>query len=100
MANLSVRLPDDVENLLEKEAVLAHKSRSELVREAITEYVVQRERKRFMEEMVDEARRAYADSDIREEAQAISEEAVDDGLDAIIDEERAAGIDPDEKWWR
>jgi predicted transcriptional regulator len=101
MPAISLRLPDDVEANLKAEAQLEGKSQSEIARLAITEYLARRERERFMAEMVAEVRSAYADQEIRREALAIAEEfdAADDALDRLIAEERAAGIDPDEKWW-
>ena len=53
-----------------------------------------------MKELVDEARRAYSDPVIRRESMEIAEEGMNDFLDAITTNERAAGIDPGEKWWR
>lgn len=101
MPAISLRLPADVEAHLKAEAQLEGKSQSEIARLAITEYLARRERERFMAEMVAEVRTAYADPEIRREALAIAEDfdAVDDALDRLIAEERAAGIDPDEKWW-
>ncbi|MCQ8129551.1 ribbon-helix-helix protein, CopG family [Methylomonas rivi] len=101
MPAISLRLPNDVEANLKAEAQLEGKSQSEIARLAITEYLARRERERFMAEMVAEVRTAYADPEIRREALAIAEEfdAADDALDRLIAEERAAGIDPDEKWW-
>lgn len=100
MTAISLRLPDDIEAHLKAEAQLEGKTQSEIARQAITEYLARREKERFMAEMVTEMRTAYANPDIRREALEIAEDLVDDGLDAIIADERAAGIDPDEKWWR
>ncbi|WP_231914740.1 CopG family transcriptional regulator [Methylomonas sp. DH-1] len=78
------------------------KSQSEIARLAITEYLARRQRERFMAEMVAAAARALAnDPQARAEALQIADEfdAADDALDRVIAEERAAGIDPDEKWW-
>lgn len=100
MRALSLRLPDDFDPRLEEEARLAGKTRSQIARQAITEFLERREKERFMAELVDEARRAYADPAIREEALEIANDTVDDGLDQVIADERAAGIDPGEKWWR
>ena len=101
MPAISLRLPDDIETNLKAEAQLAGKSQSEIARIAIAEYLARRERERFMAEMVAEVRMAYADPEIRHEALEIAEDfaAADSALDAIIAEERATGIDPDEKWW-
>ncbi|MBI4756026.1 MAG: ribbon-helix-helix protein, CopG family [Betaproteobacteria bacterium] len=100
MSALSLRLPDDIDLRLEQEAVVEGRSRSEVARAAIVEYLERREKERFMAEMVEEARRAYSNPAIRREAREIADDVVDDGLDAIIADERTAGIDPDEKWWR
>jgi predicted DNA-binding protein len=100
MTAISLRLPDDLEANLKAEAQLEGKTQSEIARLAITEYLARREKERFMAEMVAEMRTAYSNPDIRREALEIAEDLAEDGLDAIIAAERAAGIDPDEKWWR
>ncbi len=100
MNALSLRLPADIDARLAQEAHAEGKSRSEIARAAIAEYLERKEKERFMAEMVEEMRRAYADPKIRRESLEIAEDAMDDGLDVIIAEEIAGGIDPDEKWWR
>ncbi len=100
MSALSLRLPDDIDARLEEEARTEGKTRSEIARQAIAEFLARREKERFMAEMVEEARRAYADPEIRRESIEIAEEGMDDFFDAITADERAAGIDPNEKWWR
>jgi len=100
MSALSLRLPDDLDDALSREAELEAKSRSEVARKAIAEYLQQLEKARFMAELVAEAKVAYADAAVRQQALDTAEAAVDDGLDAIIEAERQAGIAPDERWWR
>jgi predicted transcriptional regulator len=100
MSTISIRLPDEIERQLDDEAARSHKSKSEIAREAIADYVVRAEKKRFMAELAAEMRNAYARPDARRAAIKASEDAVDDGLDAILKAERAAGINPAEKWWR
>jgi predicted transcriptional regulator len=100
MAAISLRLPDEIERRLMEESRLEGCPRSEVARAAIVEYLDRREKERFMAELVEEMRRAYADPEIRREALEIANDTVDDGLDAVIADERAAGIDPGEKWWR
>lgn len=100
MTAISLRLPDEIEARLTQEAGLEGRPRSEIARAAIVEYLERREKERFMAELVEEARRAYAIPAIREEALEIANDTVDDGLDQVIADERAAGIDPGEKWWR
>lgn len=102
MPAISLRLPDDVEANLKTEAQLEGKSQSEIARLAITEYLVRRERERFMAEMVAAARALANDPQATAEALQIAADfdAADDGLDRLIAEEHAAGIDHDEKWWK
>ncbi len=100
MTALSLRLPEDFDARLEEEARLTGKTRSEIARQAIAEFLERREKARFMAELVEEARRAYADPAIRQEALEIANDRVDDGLDRILAEERAARIEPNERWWR
>ncbi|HET9679438.1 MAG TPA: ribbon-helix-helix protein, CopG family [Gammaproteobacteria bacterium] len=99
MSNLSIRLPSDTERHLLEEARLSHKNRSEIARDAITEYIARRAKERYMASMAQEMRAAYHVPAIRQEATSFAEQANNDGLDAIITAEQAAGIDPDEKWW-
>lgn len=100
MSALSLRLPDDFDTRLEQEARLAGKTRSEIARQAIAEFLERREKERFMAEMVAAAQALAADPAARREALEMANDLVDEGLDAIIASEIAAGIDPDEKWWR
>lgn len=100
MGAISLRLPEPVEARLSAEAESAGKSRSEVAREAIVEYLERRERERLMAELADELRQGYSDPELRREALDLAEAEADDGIEAIIEAERAAGIDPDERWWR
>lgn len=99
MSNLSIRLPPEIDRCLREEARLSHKNRSEIARDAITEYIRRRARERYMADLVQEIRVAYGIPTIRQEAAAIADEASSDGLDAIVKAEHTAGLDPDEKWW-
>lgn len=96
---LSLRLSDDLDAQLNEEARQAGFSRSELARQALAEFLARREKERYMTEIVAAAKALAADPKAREEAREWDEACVDDGLDALIAEERAAGIDPEEKWW-
>jgi predicted transcriptional regulator len=105
MAAISLRLPEEVDTRLTEEARIEGRPRSEVVREAITEYITRRERERFMEELVAEARRAYGDPDLRQEALEMAEEAIVTGNEALdIAEGRTPGEpwpeEQGEKWWR
>jgi predicted transcriptional regulator len=105
MGALSLRLPDDLEQRLNREAELAGRSRSEVIRDAVTQFIAQRERERFMAEYVAEAKAGYSDPALRREALEIAEEALPLDNEAL---DRAEGLQPDEaadadsgqKWWR
>ena len=101
VSHLSLRLPEDVEQRLLKEAELAGRNRSDLVREALAEYLTRKDRERLIKEMKRAASAAYSNPEVAEEARQIQQEFddVDDGLKWIEAEERAAGIDPDDQWW-
>lgn len=98
---ISIRLPDELERKLEKEARISRKNRSEVVREAVGEYLTRREKERLIEEMKAAARVLYSDPAlVQHEAEIQADfDAVDDSLEQIEAEERAAGAEPDEPWW-
>lgn len=99
-STLSIRFPEDLERKLDEEARLAHKGRSELVREAVQEYVLRREKERFIQDIVQEMREWQGDAGARQGSGKLSDEMPDDDLDALIRTERDAGVDPDERWWK
>jgi len=97
MSHISIRLPDELDARLEKEARLAGKKRSELAREAIALHLRRLERARFVAEMAREARALYAEPGADE--QDAADEGLEDWLESIEKEERDAGVDPDDRWW-
>jgi len=99
MSNISVRLPPEIERGLEEEARISARNRSDLVREAVGEYLTRKQKERIIEEMRQAARVLNSDPDAAREGNEIAEAGLQDWLEGIEREERAAGIDPDEKWW-
>ena len=97
MPSLSLRLSDELDQRLEEEAHREGVPRSEVARQAISDYLVRRERERFMNELVAEARAGYANETIRSEALALAA----DGM-AISDEtlDRTEGGPAAERWWK
>lgn len=96
MGGISVRLPAQVERALDQEAELSQRNRSELVREAVGEYLDRRRKQRQLEEMKAAARTAYAEPSLRAEDQRLQadfEEA--DGLDEADDVQA-----PESPWWQ
>jgi len=105
MAAISLRLPADVDARLSAEARLEGRPRSEVVRQALLQYLAQRERERFMATLVSEAAAIYGDEAARREAIELAEDAIASGNEAL---DRAEGRKPGEpwpeetdgKWWR
>ena len=89
MPALSLRLPDELEHRLEEEAAREGVPRSEVARQAINDYLLRRERERFLNELVAEARAGYGIAAVREEALALAEDALASG------DEVDAG-----RWWK
>lgn len=100
MAAISIRLPDELESRLTHEAELEDRPRAEIAREAIVEYLARKARERFMAEMVAAAKSLAADPAAVAESLEIANDLADEGLDIIIEAERGAGIDHDQKWWK
>lgn len=101
MPNISIRLPEDIEQQLNEEARFSDKNRSELVREAVGEYLTRKQKERLITEMKNAATALYTDSEAAAESRQIQQDfdAVDTTQQQLETEERAAGIDPDKKWW-
>ncbi len=99
MSHLSVRLSDEVQRRLDEEASLTGQNRSDLVREAVGEYLTRRERDRLIEEMKQAARALAADPEAVRESRESTEEGIEDWIEGIEREERAGSGNPDEKWW-
>ena len=100
MSNISIRLPDELEARLDREARLSGKKRSELAREAIVSYLQRTERARFVADMVQEARALYTNAGSRDPDQAEAAEGLEEWLESIEAAERDSGIDPSERWWK
>jgi len=71
MATLNLRLDDDLDERLTREAEIADETRSELARAAIAALLEQRERQRFLAAIARAARERGG-----REAQAVAEEAL------------------------
>lgn len=67
MSLVSIRLPDDVESRLTREAERAQRPKSEIARDAIVDYLERLERERFLGEIA-RAARARGDDEALEAA--------------------------------
>lgn len=79
MSIVSIRLPDDIDLSLNREAERTRRPKSEVVRDAIAEYLQKQERERFLAEIARAARaRGHADSlELAAEALPIDNEALE-----------------------
>lgn len=102
MSTLSIRLPEALERQLQKEARKADKTRSELVRDIVADYLARVERERFMAELAQEARQGYADPKLRREALDLAEDFLPLENEALENAEGHAPDDssPESPWWR
>lgn len=105
MSGISLRLSEEIQTRLAEEARLEGRPRSEVVREAITDYINRREHERFMAELVAEAKAVYSNKPLRDETHALAEDAIPTGNEALdIAEGREPGEpwpeESGEKWWR
>lgn len=73
MTIVSIRLPEDLEIKLEREARLMNRPRSEIARDAIAGYLEQAERERFLARLEAAARSLASDIEARGEVLAVAE---------------------------
>lgn len=76
MTGFSLRLPDELETRLDREARAEGLPRSEIARAAIVEFLDRREKERVIAAYVKEAQAAYSTPELRKEALALTEEAL------------------------
>lgn len=79
MATLSMRLDDELDALLSREAELGNRSRSEVAREALAAWLAQRERQRFIAQLARAARALDAD-----ESRALAAESLPLDNEALL----------------
>lgn len=78
MSLISIRLPENLDTELTREAQACQRSKSELAREAIVEYLARRERERFLGAIAKAARAAGGDRvTLAEDALPVDNEALD-----------------------
>jgi predicted transcriptional regulator len=84
MPLVSIRLPDDVDEGLAREAQRTQRPKSEIARDAIVDYLLRTERERFLAEIA-RAARADADDavDFAEQSLAVDNEALALGEGAV-----------------
>jgi predicted transcriptional regulator len=74
MALISIRLPDEIENGLSREATRSRRSKSEIARVAIAEYLGRQERERYLAGLEAAASAIANDPGSRREVLQIAEE--------------------------
>lgn len=105
MSMLNIRLTDQIEQQLSEEARRENRTRSEIARDALTWYLTEIEKKRFMDQLLEEAREAYANENIRQEAKEIAEEflPLENEMLDIAEDLKSGKLQyeaPGEKWWK
>ncbi len=99
MGIISIRIPEPLEYRLDQEALNSGKSRSEVVREAITAYVDRKEHERILSALASSARALAGDTQSRREAKHLDDLLSEDGLGPLQAAE--AGDESREgPWWR
>lgn len=73
---MSLRIPEELEARLDEEGRRQGLSRSEVVRDALEEFLARKERERIVTSFVAEARAVYGDPALRDEALAFAAEAL------------------------
>ena len=104
MGALSLRLPEDLERQLSREAELCGQPRSQLIREALEALLVQRQRQRAEAALVAAAQALAANPAARTEALAVAADflaAEDEALQGAVAGEPTEDEDgQNAPWWR
>ena len=109
MPTLNLRLNEKIDQQLTQEAQRENRTRSEVARDALTWYLTELEKSRFMNQLVEEARAAYSIKEIRQEALKIAEEFLPAENQALDIAEGGQSIKHKtdktrgnlaEKWWK
>jgi predicted DNA-binding protein len=87
MSIVSIRLPDDIERSLNREAERTQRAKSEIARDAIADYLKRQERERFLADIA-RAARSRGDS----EALELADEALQFDNEALERTERFSGV--------
>ncbi len=101
MSTISIRISDDLERQLSAEADTQGRPRSELVRQAIQEFVSRKEKERFMAELLAEASEAYSNPEMRREIKDLEKDF--DLLESIYESHESARPgrnNESERWWK
>jgi hypothetical protein len=105
MTMLNILLTDQIEQQLAEETRRENKTRAEIAHDALAWYLAEVEKKRFIDQLLEEAREAYANESIRQEVKAIAEEFLpleNEGLD-IAEGSTSGNLPMTEstgKWWK
>jgi predicted transcriptional regulator len=92
MSTVSLRIPDELDERLNQEARRENRPRSELLREALIEYLERKEKERCLSDFVAEARTGYGHPEVARDARTIAED--------FLELENEALNNADEKWWK
>lgn len=98
MISVTIRLDDTLEKMLEKELQNGEKSRSDLVRDALQEYLKRHKRERLIQAMVKEMKSLSPEA--RQEGLDLAEEALLLDNEALELSEGGQAYEAEERWWK
>ncbi len=99
MSSLSLRLPDELVARLDQEASREQRGRSEILRDALDRYLTEKQRERFMADMVREARMVYGDPTARAESLQLAGQFLEIEAEAGPGRASSTELSP-KQWWR
>jgi metal-responsive CopG/Arc/MetJ family transcriptional regulator len=104
MPALSLRLSDDLEQRLDQEAQREGVPRSEVVRQAITDFIARREKERFMAEIVSAAKALVETPLAAKESAELTEDSLASDIEAIdkaeAGDQHSTCAEPESPWWK
>ena len=103
MSTLNIRLTDQIDQQLSHEAQLENRTRSDVARDALAWYLAETEKRRFMNQLLDEARTSYSQAAIRDAALQMAEESLplDNEVLATAEQQPTAKrLRSSKKWWK
>lgn len=103
MSTLNIRLTDQLDQQLSHEAQLENRTRSDVARDALAWYLAEIEKKRFMNQLLDEARTSYSQAVIHDAAIQMAEESLPLDNEVLAATEQplpAKRLRSAKKWWK
>lgn len=103
MSTLNIRLTDQINQQLSHEAQRENRTRSDVARDALAWYLAEIEKRRFMNQLLEEARSSYSQPAICDAAIQMAEESLpldNEVLAAAEQQLPAKRLRSTRKWWK